>query len=154
MIAFKNYLQYKIIAVFLLLTISQSFAATPSLSQNIMTPYCCAPPFVTTLVSPSILISLDNSASMYERAYADTILYVEDTVNYYGYFKPDSNYRWESNRFVSDQFGLWPGRILNWACMSRADVAKKVLTGGKANIVASDKARLLSEGSGSWTKYY
>jgi len=148
-----KFLRSKTVAFALLLFISSSFAKKPSPSPNLMAPYCCAPPFVTTLVPPSILISLDNSASMYDRAYADTIIYMTDTISYYGYFKPDSNYTWQSNRFVSDPFGDWPGRILNWACMSRTDVAKKVLTGGKANIV-SGKARLVSEGRDSWIKYY
>lgn len=121
-------------------------------SQEI-TPYCCAPPFVTEVVVPNILLSLDNSGSMYDRAYAATTTTMADTASYYGYFKPDSNYRWNANRFVSDPTGPFPGRILNWACMSRADVAKKVLTGGKANVLGS-VARLVSEGRLSWTKTY
>ncbi len=143
----KKYFSYKFIVLGLLLTVSSAF------SQE-MAPYCCAPPFVTTVVSPNILISLDNSGSMFQRAYSENTIYISDTTSYYGYFKPDSNYRWSTNRFVSDPNGPWPGSILNWACMSRADVAKKVLTGGKANYVGSDRARLVSEGSGSWTKYY
>ena len=142
-----KFLRSKTVAFVLLLFISSGF------SQE-MAPYCCAPPFVTTVVPPNILISLDNSGSMDQRAYNEGTTYLSDTTNYYGYFKPDSNYRWESNRFVSDPNGPWPGRILNWACMSRVDVAKKVLTGGKGNIIGSDKARLVSEGSGSYTKYY
>lgn len=118
-----------------------------------MAPYCCAPPFVTTVVPPNILISLDNSGSMFDQAYGSNTLYMTDTTKWYGYFKPDSNYRWQTNRFVSDPNGPWPGRILNWACMSRADVAKKVLTGGKGNVLGG-VARLLSEGRFSWTKRY
>ena len=121
-------------------------------SQEI-TPYCCAPPFVTEVVVPNILLSLDNSGSMYDRAYAATTTTTSDTTSYYGYFKPDSNYRWNANRFVSDPTGPFPGRILNWACMSRADGAKKVLTGGKANVLGA-VARLVSEGRYSWTKTY
>lgn len=141
-----KFLGRETLVLVLLLFISVGF------SQE-MAPYCCAPPFVTTVVPPNILISLDNSGSMYQRAYNEAVTYVSDTTNYYGYFKPDSNYSWQSNRFVSDPAGPWPGRILNWACMSRADVAKKVLTGGKGNVVG-DRARLVSEGSGSYTKYY
>ncbi|OPX18342.1 hypothetical protein BXT86_01685 [candidate division WOR-3 bacterium 4484_100] len=110
-----------------------------------MAPYCCSPPFVTTVVAPNILISLDNSGSMFDRAYSSTTIYTTDTTSYYGYFKPESMYRWQNNRFVSDPNGPFPGRILNWACMSRCDVAKKVLTGGKGNI-NGNVARLVSEG--------
>lgn len=118
-----------------------------------MAPYCCAPPFVTTVVPPNILISLDNSGSMFDKAYAPDNVYMTDTITWYGYFKPESMYRWNSNRFVSDPAGIWPGNILNWATHSRADVAKKVLTGGKGNILGS-VARLLSEGRGSWSDRY
>ncbi len=118
-----------------------------------MAPYCCAPPFVTTVVPPNIMISLDNSGSMFNQAYSSNTIYMTDTTRYYGYFKPDSNYRWLNNRFVSDPNGPWPGRILNWATHSRADVAKKVLTGGKGNVLGN-VARLLSEGRYSWYKYY
>lgn len=118
-----------------------------------MAPYCCAPPFVTTVVPPNILISLDNSGSMFDRAYSGTSLNMTDTITWYGYFKPESMYVWSANHFESDPAGIWPGNILNWVCMSRADVAKKVLTGGKGNLVGGH-ARLQSEGRSSWTKRY
>ncbi|MGB3340404.1 MAG: PilC/PilY family type IV pilus protein [bacterium] len=128
------------------------FCTNLGLAQE-MAPYCCAPPFVTTVVPPNILISLDNSGSMYQRAYTTETIYMTDTTNYYGYFKPESNYVWAVNHFESDPAGIWPGRILNWATLSRADVAKKVLTGGKGNVLGS-VARLLSEGRNSWDVYY
>ena len=114
-------------------------------SQAQITPYCCAPPFVTEVVAPNILLSLDNSGSMYDRAYDPLTTTMSDTTSYYGYFKPESSYEWNSNRFVSSPTGPYPGHILNWACMSRADIAKKVLTGGKANVLGT-RARLVSEG--------
>ncbi len=130
------------------------FTASLGIAQD-MTSYCCAPPFVTTVVPPNILMSLDNSGSMFDRAYSGNTLLMTDTTKWYGYFKPESMYVWNSNHFESSPTGIWPGRVLNWAAMCRADVAKKVLTGGKGNIVAG-KARLISEGrNGSWpTLYY
>jgi type IV pilus assembly protein PilY1 len=126
---------------------------TFAMGQQQITPYCCAPPFVTSVVVPNIIISLDNSGSMYEEAYAANVTTMADTTMYYGYFKPESNYVWNSNRFVSSPTGPFPGRILNWACMSRADIAKKVLTGGKGNVTGA-VACLISEGRSSWTKTY
>jgi len=122
-------------------------------AQNQITPYCCAPPFVTEVVVPNILLSLDNSGSMFDQAYATNVTTMADTNSYYGYFKPESNYVWNSNRFESSPTGPFPGNILNWACMSRADIAKKVLTGGKANVLGN-RARLVSEGRSNWTKTY
>ncbi|MGQ9533850.1 MAG: pilus assembly protein [bacterium] len=130
-----------------------SFLFLGALFGQEMVNYCCAPPFVTTVVPPNILISLDNSGSMFDKAYGSNTLYMTDTTKWYGYFKPDSNYKWLNNRFVSDPNGPFPGRILNWAVSSRADVAKKVLTGGKGNVLGN-VARLVSEGRSYWTKRY
>ncbi|MBN2621565.1 hypothetical protein JXB22_10830 [candidate division WOR-3 bacterium] len=136
----------KTIIVTLVLLVGIGFATD-------MAPYCCAPPFVTTVVAPNILISLDNSGSMWDPAYSTSTIYMTDTTTWYGYFKPESMYTWSSNHWESDPAGIWPGNILNWATMSRADVAKKVLTGGKANIVGGH-ARLVGEGRSDWYRYY
>lgn len=118
-----------------------------------MAPYCAAPPFVSTSAAPNILIQLDNSGSMNWKAYDPLVITIADLTDYYGYFKPESLYDWDGNHWESSPAGTWPGRILNWACMSRADVAKKVLTGGKGNI-QGPIARLTSEGTQSYNKIY
>jgi type IV pilus assembly protein PilY1 len=118
-----------------------------------MAQYCCYPPFITTVVPPNILLAIDNSGSMNERAYSDLTLLISDSTIWYGYFKPESLYVWQTNRFVSSPTGTWPGNVLNWACMSRADVAKKCLCGGDGSKQGS-AYRLESEGSGWWTKVY
>ena len=48
---------------------------------------------------------------------------------YYGYFDPDSRYSYSSG-FVRDPSGAWDGNWLNWLCMRKIDVARKVLMGG------------------------
>jgi len=53
----------------------------------------------------------------------------DDSVRYYGYFDPDSRYSY-SNGFVRDPSGAWDGNWLNWLCMRKIDVARKVLVGG------------------------
>lgn len=67
------------------------------------------------------------------------------TYKYYGYFDPDYWYTYTSNRFISTApktgSGItgerakaaseWDGNFLNWLAMRRADVVRKVLTGGK-----------------------
>ncbi|MEO0127077.1 MAG: PilC/PilY family type IV pilus protein [candidate division WOR-3 bacterium] len=128
--------------------------------SQIDTSYCCSPVFMWKVPMPNILIFLDNSGSMAGRAYTTTSITIgtpDDTVRYYGYFNPDSNYEWATNRFRSSPTGPYPGRILNWACMSRGDIAKKVLIGGKGPSTwgaASDPVRIQSEGRYSWTVYY
>jgi type IV pilus assembly protein PilY1 len=50
---------------------------------------------------------------------------------YYGYFDPDARYSYSSG-FVRDPSGAWDGNWLNWVCMRKIDVARKVLMGGLA----------------------
>ncbi len=94
-------------------------------------PNCCAPPIVQNIVRPNILISIDLSGSMWARA-AWTInggVY-DPNRTYYGYFEPDSMYSYSNQGFEIDPAGKYPGNVMNWACMSRIDVTRKVLTGG------------------------
>ncbi|MEO0216421.1 MAG: PilC/PilY family type IV pilus protein [candidate division WOR-3 bacterium] len=128
-----------------------------------MAPYCCAPPFVTTVVPPNIMILMDNSGSMADASYQIHTPEIwmgtpNDTIKWYGYFYPDSNYSFASNRFYSDPNGKWPGRLLNWACMSRGDILRRALVGGKSNSqfgAGGAIITLYSEGRDTWTvRYY
>ena len=67
------------------------------------------------------------------------------TFKYYGYFNPDFWYSYSSNKFRPEAPKLgsgatgaraklsseWDGNFLNWLTMRRADVLRRVLTGGK-----------------------
>ena len=53
------------------------------------------------------------------------------STRYYGYFDPDARYSYSSG-FVRDPSGVWDGNWLNWVCMRKIDVARKVLMGGLA----------------------
>jgi hypothetical protein len=105
---------------------------------------------------------MDNSGSMADESYQIDVseIYVgspEDTIKWYGYFDPDTTYSYASSRFYPDPNGPWPGRILNWACMSRGDILRKALVGGAATSqfgAGSDPIRLNSEGRYAWTVYY
>lgn len=133
-------------------------------AQELDTTYCCFPPFTWKTPTPNVLVILDNSGSMADRAYETTEIIqgsADDTVRYYGYFNPDSNYEYRitggATGWFSNPAGQYPGRILNWAIMSRGDVAKKVMIGGRGPstwAAASDPVRLESEGRLSWTVYY
>jgi len=138
------------------------FYAVGFSQDTTMTPYCCYPPFVTEVVPPNIMILMDNSGSMADESYQIDLseIYVgspEDTIKWYGYFDPDTTYSYASSRFYPDPNGPWPGRILNWACMSRGDILRKALVGGAATSqfgAGSDPIILKSEGRDSWTVYY
>lgn len=117
----------------------------------------------TDTLPPNILITLDNSGSMGTQAYAhyswqpNTSLPLGDTLwmpasghpDYYGYFNNDSSYNYASSRFTAAAGGTWPGWLLNWAVMSRTDVLRKVLVGGKYTV-----NQLYAGCNTDWYKYY
>ncbi|KPK21515.1 MAG: hypothetical protein AMJ70_06945, partial [Dehalococcoidia bacterium SG8_51_3] len=119
-----------------------------------MAPYVNSPIFMSYAAPPNVLIIFDNSASMNQMAYweeaAEHIegdpwwLYdivpatpYDPTRNYYGYFvagTPGNRvmYAYSSGKFARNPAGEWEGNFLNWLCMRRVDVARKVLVGGLA----------------------
>ena len=96
-----------------------------------MADYTAYPLFMALTVKPNILIILDNSGSMNFLAYQDNY---DSSESYYGYFDPEARYTYRNNRFERDPEGEWDGNWLNWLCMRRIDVARKVLVGGKESV--------------------
>ncbi|MCD6152134.1 MAG: hypothetical protein J7J70_10880, partial [Deltaproteobacteria bacterium] len=146
----------------------------PNLSYSTMENYCASPPFVARAVQPNILIVMDVSGSMQFPAYGscDFSGYDEKvaqcgnhTINYdplktyYGYFKTDKYYQYSSNKFIendscsyTDKIGgsnCISGNLLNWATMTRIDVLRKVLIGGRSVSSQENSHTLLGEG-GNW----
>jgi type IV pilus assembly protein PilY1 len=132
------------------------------LAQNMET-YCCAPPYVVTVVKPNILFTLDMTGSMMWRAgWTQNSGYYDPNRTYYGYFDATVNYYYRSNKFWKEGqaggaggSGPFPGNILNWAVMSRVDILRKVMAGGKGQPANTwPKNTLEAEGSGSgWSCY-
>ena len=128
----------------------------PAHALNNMASYVSTPVFMSSAVPPNVLIIFDNSGSMNMMAYWEeteehlegTPWWQEDIVpttpydptrNYYGYFvagTPSSRvmYTYSSGKFQRDAAGQWEGNFLNWLCMRRADVSRKVLVGGRATV--------------------
>ncbi|MEO0230490.1 MAG: PilC/PilY family type IV pilus protein, partial [candidate division WOR-3 bacterium] len=133
------------------------FSFGPLVAQATEMP-CNVPPFLAQKIPPNIFVIMDNSGSMGEMAYNEPY---NPNKKYYGYFHPDSVYRYSNNIWVSatqsaDYYTYWPGNLLNWAIMSRFSVLKKVLVGGKAE-ARSPRGfahTLVCESRGSWTKSY
>ncbi len=125
-----------------------------------MAPYCCAPPFVMQSVKPNILLAIDVTGSMLWRAsWKVNNGYHDKTETYYGYFVDTVNYYYGNGVFYPEGHGgasgPFPGSIMNWACMSRIDVTRKVLSGGRGVPTSQfPKNTLEAEGSGSgWSCY-
>ncbi len=105
---------------------------------------CAVPPFLARSLTPNVLIIFDNSGSMLARPFGPYSSSYIDTFNsenrYYGYFDSDSRYSYNNGGkyFYEDPNGDWDGNFLNWATMTRIDVARKVLTGGKWYVQGGD----------------
>ncbi|MCG6917589.1 MAG: hypothetical protein LJE89_08575 [Deltaproteobacteria bacterium] len=145
-------------------------------AANSVGPYVSSPIFMTSAVPPNVLIIFDNSGSMNSMAYWQEGLlhddetpgefdivpatpYSEDT-NYYGYFvagTPGNRvyYTYSSNTFQRDPNGEWQGNFLNWLCMRRVDVARKVLVGGLATSrTGGGNTTLIAEDPDQWGRSY
>ncbi len=115
--------------------------------------YCIQPPFIVAPKQPNVLVILDNSGSMnclaYQTDYDPTQF---TTGTYYGYFDPAKNYQYYTsgsptttnpNRWIPTAAAMntgtaanpiASGNLLNWITMSRQDIAKRLLIGGRAGI--------------------
>ena len=104
--------------------------------------YTRTPPFLSSSIPPNVIIAMDISGSMKAVAYRDTgagnwRTGMHDDFNpatsYYGYFESDKKYAYDAANgfFKEDASGHWDGNFMNWLCMRRIDVARKVMIGGK-----------------------
>lgn len=126
-------------------SITVTFAADTTTTDS----YCQIPPFISgqSNLTPNVLIVFDNSGSMAEKAYqVDSASYSFSTT-YYGYFDNTKMYKLNSTTktyTVDTSAGLdktiscssattvaCSGNRLNFDNMSKVDVVRKVLTGGK-----------------------
>ena len=111
---------------------------------EIMGQYTNIPPFLTVDVKPNIVLALDISGSMKACAYRDTSVGNWKSPNvhhdfnpansYYGYFEGSGTryaYDIAKDFFVENTLGEWDGNFLNWLCMRRIDVARRVMVGGR-----------------------
>ena len=95
--------------------------------------FAWSPYFLVRNEKPSVTIVLDNSESMLLRMHDEPFAPGRE---YSGYFDPKTYYSYRSGRmgphFVPDDAsGEWNGNFLNWALMTRLDIARRALTGGK-----------------------
>ncbi|WP_034844413.1 pilus assembly protein [Endozoicomonas elysicola] len=123
-----------------------------AVQANVST-YSSSPSQGTTSSPPLILFAMSFDHELFKKAYSDysdvdgdggmDVVY-DDSIDYYGYFEPNWCYNYGSGRFqpvsaatgANSHFcttpgGPWSGNFLNWASMTRMDLIRKVLYGGK-----------------------
>ncbi|MBW1829682.1 MAG: hypothetical protein JRI74_09710, partial [Deltaproteobacteria bacterium] len=125
--------------------------ATAMAIEPSMNTYTAYPPFLSATVKPNVMVILDSSTSMLSFAFG---AYSPGTV-YDGYFDASAEYSYNSAQayFYTPKdpahtikgVDYWEGNFLNWACMRRMDIAKKVLTGGRITKAADGSLLLLGQ---------
>ena len=158
------------VILFIYMVISVVAGSINVAAAQTMSDYVAYPPFVTSSVPPNILLNLDFSGSMQWPAYLSCEDYTcnnlyeqyDPAKDYDGYFKKDKYYQYLTDKFYensgcTDTDGIGSpncisGNLLNWAAMSRVDVMRKALIGGKAASNLCAISTLYGEGS-DWTVY-
>ncbi len=131
MIKLSDFLKSKSVVLVLLLIISIQLEAGKKPQLPPPNPYCCAPPFLYETVKPNVLIMVQMNESMYRRASASINNgQYDSTISYYGYFNPERSYSPFAEGGGWSSPGVISGNILNWAIMSRLDVARRALFAG------------------------
>ena len=174
------------LASLMLPSIWSSPALAVNLSGAEMTDYIAFP--VTTLenVTPQVMLVMSRDHQYFFKAYNDytdlngngelDITYNND-FSYYGYFDPDKCYTYtrrdfpdvsDLQHFRPDAFavnhycdtvgGEWSGNFLNWATMTRMDIVRKMIYGGKRIVDSAlhtvlERAHLPTDAH-SFAKYY
>jgi hypothetical protein len=161
--------------VFLLIfAILLAFTGQRSYSAN-MTDYCYVPPTMGTSIPPLVMLVMERDHRLYYEAYNDASdldgdgkldVGYKHSIDYYGYFDPYKCYRYDTSRrmFVpvyrtTDKYcrgDAWSGNFLNWLAMSRIDVLKKVLYGGRRETDSASEtvlsATYIPQDAHSWGK--
>ncbi len=147
-----------LVAAFLVVSVKSVSA------QTTMANYTAYPPFINQTVPPLVMLVMSKDHRMFIKGYNDMqdldsnvstgVGGIETTyadyIDYYGYFDPKKCYTYNTgvtpNRFdpaawavASGGFrytctGQWSGNFLNWATMTRMDIVRRVLYGGKRGL--------------------
>ena len=165
---------------------SLTFIVTATLTFNaayaaVSGTYSAVPPTSAaagTSTPPLTMLVMSNDHQLFNKAYSDWSDLdgdgsIENTYkhsfDYYGYFDSYKCYEYDSSRFkpraiTTDKYctggsnSHWSGNFLNWAAMTRMDIMRKVLYGGKRSTDSAGSTILerafLPTDAHSFAKYY
>ena len=140
--------QWNIFIAALLMLLMIQVQANPLSSD-----YAAKPPLLNESSEPLVMLVMSVDHELFKKAYSDYSdldgdgkldTTYNDAFNYLGYFNSSWCYKYSSGRFQPEaqangtnlhycetSAAPWSGNFLNWATMSRADILRKVLFGGK-----------------------
>jgi type IV pilus assembly protein PilY1 len=136
-----------------------------------------APLFVSAAESPLMMLVMSRDEQLFTKAYADYTdlngdgvldTTYQDAFEYAGYFDSNLCYARSSDSFVASEravgahahacSGKWSGNFLNWVSMSRLDMVRHVLYGGKRTVDTPERTVLqradVPNDAHAWVKVY
>ncbi len=140
------------------LTVIGALMGPGSVRAQVNADYTSSPPFIANIAVPNILIVMDNSGSMSNRACestscgtlpgggTSTSTTFTNTTRYSGYFDPltcytydtgDTRFEVNSTKAALDtacSSTTWDGNFLNWATFRRFDAVKRSMNGGDCSV--------------------
>ena len=146
--------KFKILAIFVALNGACHMASAAPYDVSLPRP-AVPPNVVSTPNKPMMMLATSKDHTLFGPIYTDFEDLENDgtiettfkpTFKYYGYFDSTKCYTYSSDVFVPDRTAtitndnrytcpagssLWSGNFLNWATMTRLDVVRKMLYGGK-----------------------
>ncbi len=135
------------------------------LALAVSSDYAATPPLISNTSAPLVMLVMSVDHELFKKAYSDytdldadgqlDTTYV-DSFDYLGYFDSNWCYQYSSGRYtpIAEATGdnrhfcptsqaPWSGNFLNWATMTRMDVLRTVLFGGKR--ITDDTSRTVLE---------
>ena len=134
--------------------------------------YTAQPQFISNVVTPNIILLMDNSGSMGNRACetascgtlpgggTSTSIVFTNTTQYSGHFDSLKCYVYDTSDTRFEESGaskatlatacgntLWDGNFLNWATLRRFDAVKKSMTGGDCFVARAADGTCPTNGS-------
>lgn len=158
---FKGHIRCLTALVFSLLSLS-SMAVTVNDTGLSSANFTQQPPVLTARETPLVMLGLSVDNQLFYKAYTDYSdidsdgrleTTYKDSFDYYGYFQNNWCYTYGGGKFSPQATGTganghycngstWSGNFLNWATMTRMDILRRVLYGGKRSTDTADSTVL------------
>jgi type IV pilus assembly protein PilY1 len=141
-------------ALLMLLGILLSHGLFAQVSSDTVSSFSSLPPVTTPSTPPLLLIAMSRDHELFRKAYSDYSdidgdgqidTTYKDSIEYLGHFDSNFCYQYDNGKFSpigqvdsgSHQCHAtdgWSGNFLNWASMTRIDLIRTVLHGGKRRV--------------------
>lgn len=180
---FKHFLNGVVLSVAFLPVIVSVDASAAPISTATNTDFTTGPITGVESVTPQVMLAMSRDHQYFFKAYNDfsdvdsdgvVETTYDDTFSYYGYFHSELCYDYDDNddrfepvsttdvgdnkHYCTTTATTWSGNFLNWASMTRMDIVRKILYGGKRStdiplLTVLERAHLPTDAH-SFAKYY